>query len=55
MSLTTCGMDRQAVQTTFTDVKNNSYSDWQRKEPRNRAYLAVADELVRQMQELKVA
>ena len=37
------------------DVKNNSYSDWQRKEPRNRAYLAVADELVRQMQELKVA
>ena len=38
-----------------TDVKKNPYSAWQRNEPRNRAFLAVADELVRQMQELKVA
>ncbi len=38
-----------------SDVKKNPYSAWQRHEPRNRAFLAVADELVRQMQELKVA
>ena len=38
-----------------SDVKKNPYSVWQRNEPRNRAFLAVADELVRQMQELKVA
>jgi len=38
-----------------SDVKKNPYSVWQRHEPRNRAFLAVADELVRQMQELKVA
>ena len=38
-----------------SDVKKNPYSAWQRNEPRNRAFLAVADELVRQMQELKVA
>ena len=38
------------VQTTFADVKKNPYSVWQRHEPRNRAFLAVADELVRQMQ-----
>lgn len=37
------------------DVKNNNYSAWQRRDPKNRAYLAIADELVRQMQELKVA
>ena len=43
------------VQTIFVDVKKNPYSVWQRHEPRNRAFLAVADELVRQMQELKVA
>lgn len=40
---------------TLPDVKNNPYSAWQRNEPRNRAYLAVATELVRQMEELKVA
>ncbi|MBE6311521.1 MAG: hypothetical protein E7080_10820 [Bacteroidales bacterium] len=38
-----------------SDVKKNPYSAWQRHESRNRAFLAVADELVRQMQELKVA
>lgn len=38
-----------------SDVKKNPYSVWQRHEPRNRAFLSVADELVRQMQELKVA
>lgn len=37
------------------DVRNNNYSAWQRRDPKNRAYLAVADELVHQMQELKVA
>ncbi len=48
-------MDRQTVRITFTDVKKILYSDWQRHDPHNRAFLAVADELVRQMQELKVA
>lgn len=38
-----------------SDVRNNNYSAWQRCDPKNRAYLAIADELVRQMQELKVA
>ncbi|MBQ8192298.1 MAG: hypothetical protein IJZ45_11175 [Bacteroidaceae bacterium] len=37
------------------NVKKNPYSVWQRNEPRNRTFLPVADELVRQMQELKVA
>lgn len=40
---------------SVSDVKDNPYSAWQRRDPKNRAYLAVADELVRQMQELKVA
>ena len=40
---------------TNKDVKKNPYSDWQRRDPHNRAFLAVADELIRQMQELKVA
>ena len=48
-------MDRQTAQTTFTYVKKIPYSDWKRHDPHNRAFLAVADELVRQMQELKVA